>query len=288
MLRSLKSLILNLAMTNESIPAALKSILEGSGISFKQNPISYIFDCPRCSKKQKLYIRKRDGRFVCWSCRETAGYKGRAEFALSDLLQRSVSDIRAELYGDIEIQANTYLECSFTGWGETEEEEDTEASWPRMPFPFDYYPVAHTWAKKGRDYLEGRAIPCNIAEEYDIRYCPAKRAVMFPVVVRGIQVGWQERVTYNTRLWDEEKGWTDFGKAKTAPGTPRDAVVMFADRLEGSNHCIITEGPVDAIKTHLCGGGVATMGKTVTPSQIELIRSYGVNTIYVGLDPSAA
>jgi DNA primase len=71
-------------------------------------------------------------------------------------------------------------------------------------------------------------------------------------------------------------------------GDKRDRVLMFADRLTGSDHAVLCEGPMDALKAHLCGGNVATMGKVVHRNQIALIRNAGIGKIYLALDPDAA
>ncbi len=63
---------------------------------------------------------------------------------------------------------------------------------------------------------------------------------------------------------------------------------MFADRLNGSRHAVVAEGPVDALKAHLCGGNVSPMGKAVNPAQMGLILNAGVRDVYLGLDPDAA
>jgi DNA primase len=62
---------------------------------------------------------------------------------------------------------------------------------------------------------------------------------------------------------------------------------MFQDNLINSPHAIICEGPVDALKCHLIGGAVATMGKNVSKRQIEIINNSGVGRVYVALDPDA-
>jgi len=49
----------------------------------------------------------------------------------------------------------------------------------------------------------------------------------------------------------------------------------------------VTEGPVDAIKFHLCGGNVASCGKIVSDKQLEVILESGVRKIYLALDPDA-
>jgi DNA primase len=45
---------------------------------------------------------------------------------------------------------------------------------------------------------------------------------------------------------------------------------------------------VDAIKADWCGGAVATMGKAVSATQLDVIRRAGIKKIYLALDPDAA
>jgi hypothetical protein len=45
---------------------------------------------------------------------------------------------------------------------------------------------------------------------------------------------------------------------------------------------------VDALKCHLAGGNVASMGKVVSSQQIALIKASGVRRVYLGLDRDAA
>jgi hypothetical protein len=63
---------------------------------------------------------------------------------------------------------------------------------------------------------------------------------------------------------------------------------MFQDRLQGSKHAVLTEGPFDALKGHLVGGNVASMGKDVSARQLDIIVRSGVRALYVGLDRDAA
>jgi hypothetical protein len=62
---------------------------------------------------------------------------------------------------------------------------------------------------------------------------------------------------------------------------------MFWDRLKKSDFALIAEGPISAIKAHLVGGNIATLGKHVSQKQIRLIEDSGVDKIYLGLDADA-
>jgi hypothetical protein len=114
--------------------------------------------------------------------------------------------------------------------------------------------------------------------------------VAFPVELEGRLVGFQERtVLKETKLWsDELDRFTETPKVLSSKGIPREQLVMFGDRLAGVEHVVLCEGPIDAIKAHLCGGNVATMGKAVSKGQIALLRANGIKKIYLALDPDAA
>ena len=70
-------------------------------------------------------------------------------------------------------------------------------------------------------------------------------------------------------------------------GFSRETLVMFADNLIGSNFAIVAEGPVDAIKFEQVGGNICTMGKVVTDKQLDIIKSYGIQKVYLALDDDA-
>jgi hypothetical protein len=77
-------------------------------------------------------------------------------------------------------------------------------------------------------------------------------------------------------------------KALTYSGLPKDRVIGFADRVHNSPHAILTEGPVDAITAHLCGGNIFTMGKAVSANQLAILHRSGISKLYLGLDIDAA
>lgn len=282
-------------------PAALVRIVESSGVPHRQNAIAFIFTCPRCQKKDKLYIRKRDGRFVCWVCAETENFKGHAEWALRELTGIKIRELQEKLYGGEIPDQLVELEVELDDiWGE---QEDDEISLPPAPkpvcCPFDFYEYTDPLFADGARYLASRGIKIEHVKAYDIRYCPAyvqgkgfrtDRRVIFPVKVKGTLIGWQARIIDSTKRVDDSGREFSIPKILTSESL-RDSgarYLMFQDQLKDSPHCVLTEGPVSAIKAHLCGGNVASMGKAVTAAQLDTILSYGVKKLYLALDPDAA
>lgn len=269
-------------------PIVLRDLVEGSGISYAENNVSWIFECPRCGKAKKLYLRKKDGRFACWRCKETDGFQGRPEYALAELFGESVKSVQSKLYGNAPLTAELWLDVKlidFFGDGEVDEdfgEEETVLQWP-----YDFYPIEAPEARRGREYLAGRGVPLSIAKQYDIRYCPEKRRVYFPVAGQGNLYGWQGRLIV-PHEFEVDGVMKSVPKILSSEDIQRERRLMFADRLRGSDHAVLCEGPVDALKAHYCGGNVATMGKAVSRGQIELVRCSGVRKLYLALDPDAA
>ena len=55
-------------------PQKLNKYIKDLGISFKETSKSFIFNCPLCNGKDKLYVRKNDGRFRCFKCATDNGF----------------------------------------------------------------------------------------------------------------------------------------------------------------------------------------------------------------------
>lgn len=268
---------------------ALKEMIEGSGLSYRSGSSSWIFSCPRCSKKDKLYIRKRDGRFICWSCATSDNYQGKPEYALKDLLGMPLAEVRERLYGfrGGALHDSVFIEVPelWDPWGP----EDRDQSIPLPPkslhFSLDYHPIGREQAKRGEDYLARRGISPQVAREFGLRYHPQEGRVIFPVEVNGALVGWQARYIGDTELFREDGSKVSILKIVTHPNDFRRDCWMFQDRIKGDS-AILVEGPVDAIKCHLCPvPAVASMGKVISDSQIEALKNKGVSRVYLGLDP---
>jgi len=284
----------------EPDPDELRKMLEESGVYFNdRSRTSYVLACPKCGRDKKLFIRKKDGRFVCWRCRETDNFQGRPEYVLVELLRIPIEQIKARLYGGIDIPAGgVSLDVSlhdFFGKEEGTGEDDDIELLPEgvdeiaeVPWEWDCYRLNQPEGWRGAAYLEGRGVPLDIAVSYDIRYQPRSRRVLFPVVAGGRLLGWQGRFIENNKVYNEAGELCETPKALSTKDIPRDRVFMFSDRLIGSKHAVLCEGPVDALKAHLCGGNVASMGKAVSRLQIKLLRNAGLRRLYFALDPDAA
>jgi len=240
-----------------------------------------------CGRKDKLYIRKTDGRFRCFKCAKDNGFSGSVEYALIELTDIPLPIIKQTLYGTIQEQAS-FLDLSIRDFfGEEEEQPEELEEPPNLTWPYYCIPILHGGAQLGRDYLQGRGISPEIADIYQIRYAPEKRAIVFPVYVGETLYGWQFRTIDKTRFLINDK-IIETPKAWSSPNLPRDKVFMFSNRLLGADKAVICEGPIDTIKVHLFGNGnVCTMGKDVSSAHVATILRSGIKKVYVGLDPDA-
>src|SRR3972149_383617 len=69
----------------------------------KEGARSFILTCPSCQSKDKLWMIKDTGRWICWKChaQNPYGFSGsRPEFILNQILGQSVQDIQSLLYGE--------------------------------------------------------------------------------------------------------------------------------------------------------------------------------------------
>ncbi len=260
-------------------PINLDRYIRNSGLSFKENSRSFICDCPRCRKQDKLYIRKSDGLFRCWVC-EADGFHGKAEYALTELLSAPIEDVRKELYGEIEVAAKEFLNVEWVDPNYAPIDERTPIVWAPEHVPVEA-------SRVGTDYLLNRGIPLDVAKEYHIMFNTKNRRVALPVEEDGRLYGWQERATGSTEYTDPKTGKVkNYPKILGSKHLPRSKSLMFADRITG-DHAVLCEGPFDALACHLCGGNVATMGKSVDEGQLTVLRRKNIKKLYIALDPDA-
>ncbi len=255
-------------------PEVLREIIVGGGVAYKEGTVSYIFSCPRCRKARKLYIRKTDGKFVCFVCKED-GFYGKAEFALHELFNLPTQEIKAKLYGDTTVQFSNFMDLKFESpWLINEEfglEESPEGI-GEVTFPEFFKGVKN--GDEGYEYLTNkRGIDWKRIEKYQLSFNPKWRTVVFPAYLNKTLIGWQERSTIS-----------DF--KYTLKGFKKEQTLMFLNNLEGSRHAVLAEGPVDGIKADLCGGNVVSMGKGISEQQLDIIKSR-VKVLYLALDPDA-
>ena len=144
-----------------SLEYVIQNILDEASVRYKTNARSFIVDCPRCGKTDKLYIDKDEGFFVCWVCAETDGFKGGNPVRVLSILTGLREDaIRGSLYG-IEaanrrlVGIDINLEEVFPSFKETKPEP--------LELSVDMIPIGAAAAVDGQQYLLSRGVPIQIA-----------------------------------------------------------------------------------------------------------------------------
>ena len=150
----------------------IKNILDEYGVIVTENQKSYITHCPLCGKDKKIFFRKSDGRFVCWVCKETEGFQGRPEFALTKITGLPLSVLKERLYGCEKGSGSSGVSLDISlqdFYGDNDLSEEVEEI-PSMLWAWDAYPITSREALRGAEYLKGRGISTSIAKEYSVRY----------------------------------------------------------------------------------------------------------------------
>jgi len=271
----------------------IRKLVKDNGISHWETSNSYVFTCPRCNKSDKLWMYKTSGYFKCWVCAENSNYRGKPEYAFCDLLNQPITLIRQAIYGatDGPLQRLT-IELK-DHWGDRDEDAE-EVFWVEQQrtsfeWPPDYVDWQDPCFKKALEYLESRGLTIETVKKYDIRFAVPENRVVFPYVLNGVLVGWQGRWCGKAEVVDLDTG--EIRSIPKALTTAQDDViknnVMFSSNLDVVDHCVLAEGPLDALKCELAGGNVAALGKGVSDSQIEWIGAR-VSKLYLALDLDAA
>jgi hypothetical protein len=256
----------------------IKKIVSESNCKFFENGRSIVNKCPGCGREGQAYILKENGATTC--------YRAKCDFKhvwFEDWLALTADISRDEARRRIHKPAGRKTDGSYSDLEDLDPSlnfryHSQEVVLETVPWPDRFFELSFSF--DAESYLNGRGVSPALAVQYDIRFDLLGDRIVFPVIMNGKCYGWQGRTI--------KKDAPASMKVRNNIGFKRAALVMFFDRLKGSDHAILSEGPVDAIKFHLAGGNVATMGKEVTPQQIELIVSSGVKKIYLALDEDAA
>lgn len=267
-----------------------KDILQELGCSFKSVGQSHVMDCPKCGKPEKLYVRKSDGRFVCWSCKEINNFYGKIEYLIPHISEMSFEQARYWVNDEVVPTSSVEgFQVELENFFEEPDEEVVQVTFPEEKvYPDDFRPIDHPDAIDGKQYLESRGIPLHVAQKYEMAYSINDQSVIFPAKRGGILVGWQGRIIKDITYIDKKGKTCPVPKAKTSSGLKRAETLLFGDRIQAGGAVIVCEGPIDAIKCDLCpAAAVATFGKNVTKDQINMIAASGAKEAYIALDPDA-
>lgn len=257
---------------------------------FSQSGRSWIVDCPVCGGKKKLYIDKTRHTAMCFKQGDTecpSPSKG-LPYALSRITNMSVADVRVQL-SDIWNHEEAEIKPLFGDDQDTFEGVDVAALKEAVTLPGDVLSIGDELSTGGARYLEGRGIGLQIAEKYGIMFSRTmspflgnyeKSMVIFPSYHQEHLTGWQGR-SIDPKV---NKRFRMF----SMPGLWRLHSLMFYNFCYLSDFIIIAEGAVSALKFYKVGNFAATMGKTVSPSQIDLIlKNPNLKDIYIAFDRDA-
>jgi hypothetical protein len=240
---------------------------------------SYMFDCPACGGKQKLYIEKKTGESVCMKqeTEKCPSPRSSAAYALGLVSGIPFKDVKAEIY-HLEENLSEKDEIR-VGWELEKVQSENDKPLEPCGLPLDMAIMTNPRAAEGLAYLYKRGIPLQIALKYSIVYSPAMRRVIFPVIMDGKMYGWQGRAI--DPVHKDERMFN-------LPGRWKASTLMFYENLKGKDWAILAEGPISALKFAEVGGFVASMGKTISNKQLDLIKAAGIKKLFLALDRDAA
>jgi hypothetical protein len=260
----------------------IKEIISDLGQSYVENQRTIHTACPLCNREDKFSILKDNGSSVCYRGSCDWGVRWFEEYIMhiGNMDRKSAREAlhgRAKQVSAVAGQKLTLkLEDHFAP---KEEQKKIDIVIPEV------WPVAATFyldtpeGQEGGEYVVRRGIPIPMAKWYGIMYSPATRRILLPIMAGKECYGWQGRAI--DPVADEDR-------MRNNTGFRRGSLVMFIDRLKGSKHAIVAEGPFDALKFHFCGGNVATMGKVITDQQLDAILASGIEEFYTAFDDDAA
>ena len=257
----------------------IKELISEAGGSYKEKSRTIYTTCPSCGQADKFSILKQNGACVC--------YRGSCEFGkrwfadwLSLTMGIPLAEAKEKLYSydfkkiDIGEKMKLNLQDNFSS-----REKESDLIDP-IRFPEDHmFPIDFPDSPEGANYLKGRGVDLELAKKYGIMYSPLYRRVIFPIKMNDRVYGYQGRAIDKV---------SDGMRMRNNEGFRRDKLVMFLDNLKGSEHVIICEGPINALKFEKVGGAVCTMGKVVADGQREAILQSEVKKVYLALDEDAA
>lgn len=255
----------------ELVKARLGAVRVSSG----KNGSELVTRCPFCGRQNKFYINPTLGIYVCQRCRES----GRINVLLESNIKFDFVPPPPKPLPD---------SCEFPG--EIKQLSELPSEHPALI------------------YLQQRKFdPVELQSKFGVCFCSRGRTfarmfntshtIILPIWMYGRPMGWQARLLYNPdKLSPEECAMLGMArdddgdyirppKYWTSPGLEKGRILYNYDVARQNEVVVITEGPFDAIAVGSCG--VATLGKSVSSNQLDLVQT-GWKCAVVLLDPDAA
>jgi DNA primase len=243
--------------------------------------------CPfgDCGKAQKLYVNRRNGAFICFSCKRS-GRTGIALFA--EVEGVTFKEAAATLFrGALDARRKGTIQELIEQVGSLDDEDDDEpkvevfAELPDKTIPiFEQGRTPKEW--RVPVYLRERGITRESAKFWGLGFCKGGRFEGRLVIPIDCPAG----RSFTARDMTGELQ----PKYLNPTGVDHRKLLFGWQSLEGSGDFVICEGPLDAIKLRQAGfPAVALLGKALLDAKLRLLCKIPKDAAaIVMLDPEAS
>lgn len=226
-------------------------------------------DCPFCGRNGKIYVDAKKGVGICFYCGQ--GFSGVSFVAEAENVTRRAA--AAILSGDEQTYASEY---------ESEQEVSLGPWWPMYGSLYD---------TPGEAYMARRGFALSFCDLLWLGYCEndtrvgdkvyrTGKRILIPIFDRsGNGVAWQARdITGRSRI-----------KYMTQPGADVSRHLYNIQAVRPGLPIIVAEGVMDVWGWMREGfrNAVATFGKKISVTQVELLYSLNPSTVYIAWDGDA-
>lgn len=232
----------------------VKRILTGSGITISSElDNEFIVFCPfhNNSNTAAAEVNKERGTFFCFSCNKISDLTELVMHSSGRSYFESVRFIRSkDEVMDIEKQVNKklYVKPDFVKFD--------EATLQRLNENLNN-------SNRAKEYMLGRKINLDSCNSFVIGYSEKQDMITVPVhSPDGMPIGFVGRSIE--------------GKVfKNTPGLPKSKTLFNLHKVKNSNKVYVVESSFDAIRLSQVGfPAVATLGATISNTQIDLLQKY--------------
>ena len=219
-------------------------------------------DCPDCGKQEHFYVHPRKRLYHCFVC----GLGGKMPH--DSRLKEYVMVLRTMRLWEPESRSQTFQPDEAHGAPLIPDDAETAVSWLK-------HDVRHLGRRAAIEYLLGRGLTLDQIRRHKVYTKPLDPRVYFPV--------WEED---GSILYYCGRATSDDVKPKTLEpaGADKPLFGRHLGRQDDDGEVVLVEGIFDYFVTP---HSYALMGSSVSRTQAMQLKSDGVDTVYLILDPDA-
>lgn len=237
-----------------------------------------VTECPHCGRTRKLWVNKRTGKWICYSCREGGALPSLIAVVEGMSHRDAIRFVAAAVKKSLRRSVKQSAEA-VTRWKPEPDQEPPTA----LELPPHFVPIfdREAWCWRLPKYLKRRGIKPLIAMQYGLGFCTAGRyggRLILPAHQFGDLVFYQ-------------------GRAMAAPIKPKylsppvagaSGTLYGLDEAVGVSEVLVVEGPLDVVSMAQRGfHAVSLLGKELTGRQAVKLKRAGFVRAIVMLDGDA-